>query len=1178
MVLCVVMLITLLPFRYFENVFAAREERYQCDECGEWLPQDEFCSECTMHKDNDACGHFNHCPQCGGCNTLKDDFCDTCGLCSDCWENDSDHCDICGDEGNICGSCGLCDDCIEETHAHCVNGHCLGDVDACPVCGTDNDNVHCENCALICSVCDNCFFNDEDEFCFDCGMCKGCALELNYHCENCEEHKDDVCDTCGLCLDCALESGTHCPLCHECAEGEMCDEGGDHCRNCCEANGWECSECGACMEALGLEKCRYCGFCEECCRLYAELENCTCGEFCTEQPDFASHFCEKCGICFDVEEQCEFCGLCNDCCKDTACEFCGMCVKNPEYKNHYCKECSGCKLFKDYCDTCGLCKECCEKASACSANLCAKDADYKDHFCNSCHECFHDVKICLSCKENGVLRCADCCKEHDNSANAGSEKLHFIRQPKSVNCRVSDNQSDDDKDYFLNTVTFSAKASESDVSYQWYYRYTDDGYKWIKFEDEKNMGFDMVKGSATDTLTIVVPTDACYNPIAVRCVGTKENTTIRSNEAKVNASHYYNTYDADPVDFETHHVRTCVGDGCDAYLETSYAPHKFDSWITIKPATEDKTGIKRRRCSLCLYYEDEVIPVAHEHIWLTGFVPYDSKYHCYECLICSEKKNIVAHNFGTITVTKEPTENVKGKGTHKCLDCGYVEEVTIPKLAHTHDYLKYEETDWDDSMYGEFTEFYNSAGHWKYCLECMKFENGKFVDGAKYDIEDHVYSTPELWSRADDSLYWVETCEICGYKRYYEFEDPEEGSYYIYISQGKAYSSDDYRAIHEITYAVPGQKVYIKCDNADTPDGKIFRKWINSGNGDCDVTLDKDKLVNKNSFTMPDHEVAVLAETYKCSHEMSLNKFKEDNPGWYMEHHKWPTEDELFDYYRERDYSISLEPTCTVDGYECAIRCKVCDAIVDYEVGNKKAQGHVITIENAETSTCVSYGYSGDKKCSVCNQIVEKGVKLPKSDHKYGGKQIVKEPTATSVGYIGYICQVCGKVERTNVIPSTGGAFTLSWHGVSKTTLDAGASVTVNDEAVNMDFAKKYSGEVSIAVKDDINYADTLVISIDGGETWTRMKYTSKNTDGYYVFKLNMVCDTIVALARKGDVNFDGKVNSADALQVLRFDVQKVDFNGLQFIVADVNVDGSVNSADALQILRFDVGKTDFKW
>ncbi len=58
-----------------------------------------------------------------------------------------------------------------------------------------------------------------------------------------------------------------------------------------------------------------------------------------------------------------------------------------------------------------------------------------------------------------------------------------------------------------------------------------------------------------------------------------------------------------------------------------------------------------------------------------------------------------------------------------------------------------------------------------------------------------------------------------------------------------------------------------------------------------------------------------------------------------------------------------------------------------------------------------------------------------------------------------------------------------------------------------------------------------------------------------------------------GDINGDGKINSGDAMLVLKYMVgQGEDLFETQIKNADVNLDEEVNSADALLILRYSIG------
>lgn len=58
-----------------------------------------------------------------------------------------------------------------------------------------------------------------------------------------------------------------------------------------------------------------------------------------------------------------------------------------------------------------------------------------------------------------------------------------------------------------------------------------------------------------------------------------------------------------------------------------------------------------------------------------------------------------------------------------------------------------------------------------------------------------------------------------------------------------------------------------------------------------------------------------------------------------------------------------------------------------------------------------------------------------------------------------------------------------------------------------------------------------------------------------------------------GDPNSDSKVNSADALMILKASVRQITLTSNQTKAADINKDGKVNSQDALIALNISVGK-----
>lgn len=69
-----------------------------------------------------------------------------------------------------------------------------------------------------------------------------------------------------------------------------------------------------------------------------------------------------------------------------------------------------------------------------------------------------------------------------------------------------------------------------------------------------------------------------------------------------------------------------------------------------------------------------------------------------------------------------------------------------------------------------------------------------------------------------------------------------------------------------------------------------------------------------------------------------------------------------------------------------------------------------------------------------------------------------------------------------------------------------------------------------------------------------------------------MVCSS-AASGKYGDLDNDGKINSSDALAVLKHSVGSTLLTGDSLVYGDVNADSNINSADALLVLQYAVGK-----
>ncbi len=108
--------------------------------------------------------------------------------------------------------------------------------------------------------------------------------------------------------------------------------------------------------------------------------------------------------------------------------------------------------------------------------------------------------------------------------------------------------------------------------------------------------------------------------------------------------------------------------------------------------------------------------------------------------------------------------------------------------------------------------------------------------------------------------------------------------------------------------------------------------------------------------------------------------------------------------------------------------------------------------------------------------------------------------------------------------------------------------------------------------------ACAVVVSYDGGQTYTRLTATA-NTDGSYRFTAaNVTAETIVAAIPMGDANGDGKITNADITRMKAANLGKLSFDSLYTILTDVNGDGKITNADITRMKAVNLGKTALGW
>lgn len=98
-------------------------------------------------------------------------------------------------------------------------------------------------------------------------------------------------------------------------------------------------------------------------------------------------------------------------------------------------------------------------------------------------------------------------------------------------------------------------------------------------------------------------------------------------------------------------------------------------------------------------------------------------------------------------------------------------------------------------------------------------------------------------------------------------------------------------------------------------------------------------------------------------------------------------------------------------------------------------------------------------------------------------------------------------------------------------------------------------------------------------EKYSNISIIVKNEDGTIIETGNIgtgynvtIDKNTYIIIKMGDINGDGKVNTVDALNALKYDVGAINLTSEQLKALDVNKDKKTNTVDALILLKYDVG------
>lgn len=108
--------------------------------------------------------------------------------------------------------------------------------------------------------------------------------------------------------------------------------------------------------------------------------------------------------------------------------------------------------------------------------------------------------------------------------------------------------------------------------------------------------------------------------------------------------------------------------------------------------------------------------------------------------------------------------------------------------------------------------------------------------------------------------------------------------------------------------------------------------------------------------------------------------------------------------------------------------------------------------------------------------------------------------------------------------------------------------------------------------------ACVVLISYDGGTTYTRLPATLQE-DGGYSFTADDVADGVIfKITKAGDINGDGAFTNADATLLKAAVLGKTTLDSIGDCLADINGDGKFSNADVTRLKAIWLGKVQPKW
>lgn len=580
------------------------------------------------------------------------------------------------------------------------------------------------------------------------------------------------------------------------------------------------------------------------------------------------------------------------------------------------------------------------------------------------------------------------------------KNILILKQPQSVVAKVTDIHNAPVGDPLhpatnIRSFTVAAKGTSA-LSYQWYYMY--DASDWKIVKDIPDDDWFISKGAKTNTLTISVPEDSCYQDYAYKCVITDTNgNQVTSNIAYLKAQHVRNKYapsrgalidtihrpDGNIGVYESNgHYAMCVGDSCE---EERMEPHSFSKQTTV--IVDRETGVKwvERTCTDCGF---KGYILDHEHYF------YDPA--TYECQVDTSYKNANQHRLkclwpGCTKTTLEahdklgwqfhgtPYSNADKVGVpyQECQICGYSSEKKLQTYSAAQDKMV-------DAQWTQSTDLVYVEGGYASCdvvINGTKMVIG-FAPSAYFKKETLKRTNPKItgwkvtyrcdrspsgsvtesdvtkdftFTKLGDELKWSLTVPL--------FSGRLGGGVLTFtpvIAQGECPHSGKTR----IKGAVQPICVY------DGYTGDLVCS-------DCEAVIKYGDVIE--SSGKHEGKLTLIAGTAKagtCQQRGYEGTFRCDHCN-----QKVRGKSTSKVHNGQTVVRNAVNVTCTQFGYSGDVYCS-CGVLL--QEGEILAPRHTDLRQiNVDKASCQKKGYTGDWKCYSCNQIVKYGYNVTKSAHAW---------------------------------------------------------------------------------------------------------------------------------------------------------------------------------------------------